>query len=155
MLIGSYRPAAVSVPKFRCGLTVINFVFRWGQMRTFAWDPDRFTAIAGEVRRQSRYYSYITVIIQNISLCNLDFLDSIRDCIRLFIIVTLYTYNLQELHLCVDGKVWKWSEPFDINTVGSVVRVMKTFNQQQSLIITIKQITNVQKQVAMKLAKET
>lgn len=126
-------------------------------MRTFAWDPDGFTATAGEVRRQSRYYSYITVIIQNISLCNLDFLDSIRDCIRLFIIVTLYTctYNLQELHLCVDGKVWKWSEPFDINTVGSVVRVMKTFNQQQSLIITIKQITNVQKQVAMKLAKET
>lgn len=51
----------------------------------------------------------------------------------------------------MDGKVWKWSEPFDINTVGSVVRVMKTFNQQQSLIITIKQITNVQKQVAMKL----
>lgn len=126
-------------------------------MRTFAWDPDRFTATAGEVRRQSRYYSYITVIIQNISLCNLDFLDSICVCIRLFIIVTLYTctYNLQELHLCVDGKVWKWSEPFDINTVGSVVRVMKTFNQQQSLIITIKQITNVQKQVAMTLAKET
>lgn len=55
----------------------------------------------------------------------------------------------------MDGKVWKWSEPFDINTVGSVVRVMKTFNQQQSLIITIKQITNVQKQVARKLAKET
>lgn len=57
------------------------------------------------------------------------------------------TIVLQELHLCVDGKVWKWSEPFDINSVGSVVRVMKTFNQQQSLIITIKQITNVQKQV--------
>lgn len=57
------------------------------------------------------------------------------------------TNVLQELHLCVDGKVWKWSEPFDINSVGSVVRVMKTFNQQQSLIITIKQITNVQKQV--------
>jgi hypothetical protein len=53
----------------------------------------------------------------------------------------------QELHLCVDGKVWKWSEPFDINVVGSVVRVMKSFNQQQSLIITVKQISNVQKQV--------
>lgn len=124
-------------------------------MRTFAWDPDSFTATAGEVRRQSRYYSYITVIIQNISLCNTDFLDSICVCIRPFIIVTLYTFDLQELHLCVDGKVWKWSEPFDINTVGSVVRVMKTFNQQQSLIITIKQITNVQRQVAMKLAKAT
>ncbi|XP_061177950.1 intermembrane lipid transfer protein VPS13B-like [Saccostrea echinata] len=55
----------------------------------------------------------------------------------------------QEFHLCVDGKVWKWSEPFDINTVGSVVRVMKTFNQQQSLIITVKQISNVQKQVTI------
>ncbi|XP_055998709.1 intermembrane lipid transfer protein VPS13B-like isoform X2 [Ostrea edulis] len=55
----------------------------------------------------------------------------------------------QELHLCVDGKVWKWSEPFDINAVGSIVRVMKSFNQQQSLIITVKQISNVQKQVTI------
>lgn len=37
---------------------VSNSDIRWAQMRTLAWDPDRFTATAGEVRRQSRYLHY-------------------------------------------------------------------------------------------------
>ncbi|XP_033726572.1 vacuolar protein sorting-associated protein 13B-like isoform X2 [Pecten maximus] len=56
----------------------------------------------------------------------------------------------QQLHMCLDGKVWKWCEPFDVESVGQVVRSVRTNDQIYSLIIYITQLTNVQKQVTIR-----
>ncbi|XP_060068135.1 intermembrane lipid transfer protein VPS13B-like [Ylistrum balloti] len=56
----------------------------------------------------------------------------------------------QQLHVCLDGKVWKWCEPFDVDSVGQVVRSVRTNDQIYSLIIYITQLTNVQKQIKVR-----
>lgn len=56
----------------------------------------------------------------------------------------------QQLHVCLDGRVWKWCEPFDVEGVGQVVRSVRTNDQIYSLIIYVTQLTNVQKQVRIR-----
>ena len=59
--------------------------------------------------------------------------------------------SLQSLHVCVDGKVWKWCQPFTIDEPGHVIRVVKTLDQHYSLIVYIKNVSNVQKQVIFQI----
>ncbi|XP_063419366.1 intermembrane lipid transfer protein VPS13B-like [Mytilus trossulus] len=56
----------------------------------------------------------------------------------------------QELHMCLDGKIWKWCEAFDLDTIGTVVRVVKTIDRRYTVLIQIKQISNSQKQIIIK-----
>ncbi|XP_021340495.1 vacuolar protein sorting-associated protein 13B-like, partial [Mizuhopecten yessoensis] len=56
----------------------------------------------------------------------------------------------QQLHVCLDGKVWKWCEPFDIESDCKIVRTVRTNDQIYSLIIYIQQLTNVQKQIKVR-----
>ncbi|CAC5371342.1 VPS13B [Mytilus coruscus] len=56
----------------------------------------------------------------------------------------------QELHMCLDGKIWKWSEAFDLDTIGPVVRVVKTIDRWYTVLIQIKQLSNSQKQIIIK-----
>ncbi|XP_052096921.1 intermembrane lipid transfer protein VPS13B-like isoform X1 [Mytilus californianus] len=56
----------------------------------------------------------------------------------------------QELHMCLDGKIWKWCEAFDLDTIGPVVRVVKTIDRRYTVLIQIKQLSNSQKQIIIK-----
>ncbi|KAK3589215.1 hypothetical protein CHS0354_020076 [Potamilus streckersoni] len=53
----------------------------------------------------------------------------------------------QQLHLCVDGKSWKWCEPFNINHVGTIVKCVRSPDKQCTFIIKVKSLSNTQKQV--------
>ncbi|KAJ8322215.1 hypothetical protein KUTeg_000686 [Tegillarca granosa] len=56
----------------------------------------------------------------------------------------------QKLHLCLDGKIWKWCDGFSIDNDSHVVRAVRTIDQKYTLIIQVKPLSNVQKQVIIK-----
>ncbi|KAJ8322323.1 hypothetical protein KUTeg_000794 [Tegillarca granosa] len=58
--------------------------------------------------------------------------------------------NTQKLHLCLDGKIWKWCDGFSIDNDSHVVRAVRTIDQKYTLIIQVKPLSNVQKQVIIK-----
>ncbi|CAH1773157.1 unnamed protein product [Owenia fusiformis] len=53
------------------------------------------------------------------------------------------------LKVCVEGMGWKWSDPFNVDTNGTVVRVIENKSTKATLIIHIKQLSNVQKQITI------
>ncbi|TSK20268.1 Vacuolar protein sorting-associated protein 13B [Bagarius yarrelli] len=54
----------------------------------------------------------------------------------------------QLLHVCIEGwGNWRWSEPFSIDNVGTMVRCIPRKSQIASLIIKIQQLSGVQKQI--------
>ncbi|KAG7317797.1 hypothetical protein KOW79_018832 [Hemibagrus wyckioides] len=54
----------------------------------------------------------------------------------------------QLLHVCIEGwGNWRWSEPFSIDNVGTMVRCIQRNSQIASLIIKIQQLNGVQKQI--------
>lgn len=60
----------------------------------------------------------------------------------------------QLLHICIEGwGNWRWSEPFSIDNVGTMLRCIHRKSQIASLIIKIQQLSGVQKQVECSLHK--
>ncbi|XP_067217864.1 intermembrane lipid transfer protein VPS13B-like isoform X4 [Chanodichthys erythropterus] len=54
----------------------------------------------------------------------------------------------QLLHICMEGwGNWRWAEPFSVDEVGTLLRTIQHKGQTASLIIRVKQLTGVQKQV--------
>ncbi|KAM9436061.1 intermembrane lipid transfer protein VPS13B [Clarias gariepinus] len=54
----------------------------------------------------------------------------------------------QLLHVCIEGwGNWRWSEPFSIDNMGTMLRCIHKKNQIASLIIKIQQLSGVQKQI--------
>ncbi|XP_060756090.1 intermembrane lipid transfer protein VPS13B-like isoform X4 [Neoarius graeffei] len=54
----------------------------------------------------------------------------------------------QLLHVCIEGwGNWRWSEPFSIDNVGTMLRCIQRKSQNASLIIKIQQLSGVQKQI--------
>ncbi|KAL4227239.1 Vacuolar protein sorting-associated protein 13B [Mactra antiquata] len=53
----------------------------------------------------------------------------------------------QELHVCMDGSIWKWCDSLDINKPGRYSRKISTLDHPYTLIITINRLSNVQNQV--------
>lgn len=54
----------------------------------------------------------------------------------------------QLLHICMEGwGNWRWAEPFSVDDVGTLLRTIQHKGQTASLIIRVKQLTGVQKQV--------
>ena len=59
----------------------------------------------------------------------------------------LICHSFQEIHLCLDGKVWKWCEPFEIGKAGSFVRGVKSADHHYTVIVRVSKLSNVQNQV--------
>ncbi|XP_042565146.1 LOW QUALITY PROTEIN: vacuolar protein sorting-associated protein 13B [Clupea harengus] len=56
----------------------------------------------------------------------------------------------QLLHICIEGwGNWRWSEPFSIDNVGTLLRTIQYKGQTASLIIKVQQLSGVQKQVVI------
>uniref|UniRef100_A0A8B9JRE5 Vacuolar protein sorting 13 homolog B n=1 Tax=Astyanax mexicanus TaxID=7994 RepID=A0A8B9JRE5_ASTMX len=54
----------------------------------------------------------------------------------------------QLLHVCIEGwGNWRWSEPFSIDNVGTLLRSLQRKGQTASLIIKVLQLNGVQKQI--------
>ena len=53
----------------------------------------------------------------------------------------------QEVHVCVDGSVWKWCEPVSLARPGTLVRTVTSPDSTYTLIISLRQISNIQMQV--------
>lgn len=54
----------------------------------------------------------------------------------------------QLLHICMEGwGNWRWAEPFSVDDVGTLLRTIQHKGQTATLIIRVKQLTGVQKQV--------
>lgn len=54
----------------------------------------------------------------------------------------------QLLHICMEGwGNWRWAEPFSVDDVGTLLRTIQHKGQTASLIIRVKQLSGVQKQV--------
>ncbi|XP_076844429.1 intermembrane lipid transfer protein VPS13B [Brachyhypopomus gauderio] len=54
----------------------------------------------------------------------------------------------QLLHVCIEGwGNWRWSEPFSIDNAGALLRSILRKGQTATLIIKVKQLSGVQKQV--------
>ncbi|KAG9283570.1 vacuolar protein sorting-associated protein 13B [Astyanax mexicanus] len=54
----------------------------------------------------------------------------------------------QLLHVCIEGwGNWRWSEPFSIDNVGTLLRSIQRKGQTASLIIKVLQLNGVQKQI--------
>ncbi|XP_041362052.1 vacuolar protein sorting-associated protein 13B-like [Gigantopelta aegis] len=51
------------------------------------------------------------------------------------------------IHLCLDSPSWKWCEPFSIDREDSVVRTVRAKDQHYTLIIRVRSLSNIQKQV--------
>ena len=56
--------------------------------------------------------------------------------------------------MCLDGKIWKWCEPIYLDTIDTLIRVVKTIDRQYTIIIQIKQLSNAQKQVNIQMGTE-
>ena len=54
---------------------------------------------------------------------------------------------LQQLHLCLDHPTWRWCAPLDITTEGQIVRVVRARDQRYTLIIQIRNLSPIHKQV--------
>ncbi|XP_062394523.1 intermembrane lipid transfer protein VPS13B-like isoform X2 [Sardina pilchardus] len=56
----------------------------------------------------------------------------------------------QLLHICIEGwGNWRWSEPFSIDNVGTLLRTIEYKGQTASLIIKVQQLSGIQKQVVI------
>ncbi|KAG8441800.1 hypothetical protein GDO86_010832 [Hymenochirus boettgeri] len=56
----------------------------------------------------------------------------------------------QLLHICIEGwGNWRWSEPFNVDNAGTFIRTIHYKGRTASLIIKIKQLNGVQKQVTI------
>ncbi|GAB6029598.1 Vacuolar protein sorting-associated protein 13B [Chamberlinius hualienensis] len=53
----------------------------------------------------------------------------------------------QIIHACIEGMRWKWCEPFDIDSEGIQVIKVESDSRKATLIIRIKQLNPIQKQV--------
>ncbi|KAJ8290951.1 hypothetical protein GJAV_G00019570 [Gymnothorax javanicus] len=54
----------------------------------------------------------------------------------------------QLLHICVEGwGNWRWSEPFSIDNAGTLLRTIQSKGRTASLIIKVRQLSGVQKQI--------
>ncbi|XP_058602808.1 intermembrane lipid transfer protein VPS13B isoform X2 [Onychostoma macrolepis] len=54
----------------------------------------------------------------------------------------------QLLHICMEGwGNWRWAEPFSVDDAGTLLRTIQHKGQTATLIIRVKQLTGVQKQV--------
>jgi len=56
-------------------------------------------------------------------------------------------FNLKELHVCLDGSVWKWCTPLDINKTTTQVRSVTSSDQNYSLVVSVSRLSNIQNQV--------
>lgn len=55
------------------------------------------------------------------------------------------------LHVCIETEGdWRWSEPFDIDTVGVFGRTIHHRLHSATLFIEVKQLSGMQKQVSLK-----
>ncbi|XP_014791410.2 intermembrane lipid transfer protein VPS13B [Octopus bimaculoides] len=54
------------------------------------------------------------------------------------------------LHVCVNAETWFWCDPFSIDEDGIIVRVVATNSSNLKLIIKVKALSNVQKQVIIR-----
>lgn len=55
------------------------------------------------------------------------------------------------LHVCIETEGdWRWSEPFDIDTVGVFSRTIHHRLHSATLFIEVKQLSGMQKQVSLK-----
>ncbi|KAK6186959.1 hypothetical protein SNE40_006214 [Patella caerulea] len=65
----------------------------------------------------------------------------------------MYKYNWrshkikQALHLCVDSSCIKWCDAFDVLKTGTIVRVVRSKEENYTVIVKIKQLSNTQKQI--------
>ncbi|XP_066547149.1 intermembrane lipid transfer protein VPS13B isoform X2 [Amia ocellicauda] len=56
----------------------------------------------------------------------------------------------QLLHICIEGwGNWRWSEPFSIDNVGTLIRTIQYKGRTASLIIKVQQLNGVQKQIVI------
>ncbi|XP_036393864.1 vacuolar protein sorting-associated protein 13B-like isoform X1 [Megalops cyprinoides] len=56
----------------------------------------------------------------------------------------------QLLHICIEGwGNWRWSEPFSVDNVGTLLRTIQYKGRTASLIIKIQQLNGVQKQIVI------
>ncbi|KAM9723999.1 intermembrane lipid transfer protein VPS13B isoform 3-T3 [Menidia menidia] len=56
--------------------------------------------------------------------------------------------SAQLLHICIEGwGNWRWSEPFSVDNVGTLLRTIQYKGRTASLIIKVVQLSGVQKQV--------
>ena len=62
---------------------------------------------------------------------------------------------LQQLHLCLDHPTWRWCAPLDITTEGQIVRVVRARDQRYTLIIQIRNLSPIHKQVSILLLSLT
>ena len=62
---------------------------------------------------------------------------------------------LQQLHLCLDHPTWRWCAPLDITTEGQIVRVVRARDQRYTLIIQIRNLSPIHKQVFILLLSLT
>ena len=54
------------------------------------------------------------------------------------------------LHVCIETEGdWRWSEPFDIDTVGVFSRTIHHRLHSATLFIEVKQLSGMQKQVSL------
>lgn len=72
----------------------------------------------------------------------------LKNCNMLCVKFFVFLYFPQLLHVCIEGwGNWRWSEPFSIDNVGTMLRCIHRKSQIASLIIKIHQLSGVQKQV--------
>ncbi|XP_029101804.1 vacuolar protein sorting-associated protein 13B isoform X3 [Scleropages formosus] len=58
--------------------------------------------------------------------------------------------SLQLLHICIEGwGNWRWSEPFSVDNVGTLLRTIQYKGRTASLVIKVQQLSGVQKQIVI------
>ncbi|XP_015213385.2 intermembrane lipid transfer protein VPS13B isoform X1 [Lepisosteus oculatus] len=56
----------------------------------------------------------------------------------------------QLLHICIEGwGNWRWSDPFSVDNVGTLIRTIQYKGRTASLIIKVQQLNGVQKQIVI------
>ncbi|KAL4617020.1 vacuolar protein sorting-associated protein 13B-like [Arapaima gigas] len=54
------------------------------------------------------------------------------------------------LHICIEGwGNWRWSEPFSVDNVGTLLRTIQYKGRTASLVIKVQQLSGVQKQIVI------
>lgn len=73
-------------------------------------------------------------------------------CTVLFRTICQYKHvhcSVQLLHICIEGwGIWRWSEPFTVDNIGTFVRSIQYKGRTASLIIKVLPLNSVQKQVS-------
>lgn len=61
-----------------------------------------------------------------------------------------YCFSFQLLHICIEGwGNWRWSEPFVVDHTGTFIRTIQYKGRTASLIIKVRPLSGVQKQVSL------